>query len=203
MVQQKILKKLGSIQKIVLYAPTWKDCENSSSFEGAISHLVENLPESWGLIVKLHPHLLSNQEEKNRALLHKYEMHERVLFLEDFPPVYPLLQVADIYVGDLSSIGYDFLGFNKPMFFLNSQNREAKTDLGLYLYQCGIEIRPDQYPFLYDIIKENLKEDASRFKSIREKINDYTFAPTTSETALKKEILSSYNCLPDKDLNFF
>src|SRR5438105_1920604 len=42
-----------------------------------------------------------------------------LLFITDFPLIYPLLAKTDIYLGDVSSIGYDFLFFQKPMFFFN------------------------------------------------------------------------------------
>ena len=202
-VQDKILKKLPSAQKTVLYAPTWKDCENSSSFTKAIPFLVEALPDHWNLIIKPHPHLLAENEEKNRALIDFYEGHERVLFLTEFPPIFPLLKQADLYIGDFSSIGYDFLGFNKPMFFLNEQERDFEKDPGLYLYQCGTEIRPANYGKIYELIQENLKEDSLRFSKIRKEVDEYTFKPDISDKQLKEDIFSSFTCFPDPDLNFF
>ena len=147
--------------------------------------------------------ITGENEEKNRRMIEKYEMNDRVSFILDFPPIFPLLAISDIYIGDFSSIGYDFLGFNKPMFFLNQPKRDPKTDPGLYLYQCGIEIRPDEYPTIYDIIKKSLPQDSFLFGKIRKEIDEYTFGPRKSEELLKKEIEQCYQCFPDKDLNFF
>ena len=204
MVLERFLKKLPQAEKTLLYAPTWNDSESSSSFSEGVRFLVENLPENWNLLIKPHPNLLMENEEKNQRLIAKYESHERVRFVLDFPPIYPLLNAADIYIGDFSSIGYDFLGFDKPMFFLNAKKRDPKTDLGLYLYQCGVEIRPEEYKNMYEIIKKSLPQDHANFSAIRKKIDDYTFGSRKSSEALKKEIEDSYNnCFPDKDLNFF
>ncbi len=202
-VQDKILKKLPPSEKIVLYAPTWKDSESSSSFYEALPFLVKNLPPHWNLLIKPHPNLLMEDEEKNRSLIERYQDHERVRFILDFPPIFPLLSITDIYIGDFSSIGYDFLGFNKPMFFLNQKKRDPQVDLGLYLYQCGVEIRPEQYNEIYSIIQNTLPKDSLLFSEIRKKINEYTFNPRKSEELLKKEIEACYECFPDKDLNFY
>jgi teichoic acid glycerol-phosphate primase len=203
MVQDKILRKLPTAEKTVLYAPTWKDSESSSSFLEATSFLVETLPPNWNLLIKPHPNLLMEDEERVGALIEKYETKDSVTFILDFPPIFPLLAITDIYIGDFSSIGYDFLGFDKPMFFLNQKKRDAKTDLGLYLYQCGIEVRPEDYARIYDIIKESLSKDTRLFSHIRKKVDEYTFNPRKSEELLKKEIEDCYSLFPDKDLNFY
>ena len=44
--------------KTILYAPTWRDYEKSSSFFDAIHLMIETLPDHYNLIVKLHPNLL-------------------------------------------------------------------------------------------------------------------------------------------------
>jgi hypothetical protein len=203
LLHNQVLRKLPQAQKTVFYAPTWKDRENSSSFTHGLPHLIKNLPSDWNLIIKPHPHLLADHEEGNRKLIEQYEYHERVLFLKDFPPIFPLLDKADIYIGDLSSVGYDFLSFNRPMFFLNDQRRDPKNDLGLYLYRCGTQIVPEEYADLYEIIKKETPEDSLRFSNVRKEVDLYTFEPDISETILKQEIFSSYRYFPDKDLNFF
>ncbi len=54
--------------------------------------------------------------------------HKNVVLIEDFPLVYPLLAATDIYLGDVSSIGYDFLMFNRPMFLSNKLQQMLLTD---------------------------------------------------------------------------
>lgn len=142
-------------------------------------------------------------EERNKSLIEKYEGEKRVLFLLDFPPIAPLLKAMDVYIGDFSSIGYDVLCWNKPMFFLNQQKRDPQIDQGLYLYQCGIQIFPEQYKDLYKIIQSSLGDDANSFGQIRKEIDAYTFGSPKDEKTIKQEIEKSYACFPDKDLNFF
>lgn len=186
LMQDKI--SLGT--KTVLYAPTWKDAEDSSTFYEATEYLVDNLPPDWRLVIKPHPNLARQDEIRYDFLVEKYLSNPKIVFLKDFPPIYPLLSVIDIYIGDFSSIGYDFLYFNKPMFFLNKTDRDSVTDLGLYLYRCGIEIKKKDFGNIYDIIEQALIEDEPHFSKIRKQVYNYTFEENVSVDTLRKEIFS-------------
>jgi teichoic acid glycerol-phosphate primase len=201
--QNSLLRELNlpETKKTLLYAPTWQDSEQNSSFFSATPLLIELLPEDYSLIIKPHPHLYEIPRTESWML--KYEDHPRVRFLKSFPPVYPLLDKCDIYIGDMSSIGYDFLTFNKPMFFLNESERDVKNDPGLYLYRCGVEILPKHYSDLYKLIDYHLPADKDDFSKIRQQVYDYTFGKEKDWQALRLEILNAYHTLPDPDLNFF
>jgi hypothetical protein len=93
----------------------------------------------------------------------------------------------------MSSIGYDFLAFNKPMFFLNKLGRDSDKDRGLYLFRCGTEVKADQFPSLYPLIEKNLSTDAQRYTSIRKEVYDYTFGPEKPFQQIKEEIIAAYN----------
>jgi hypothetical protein len=178
----------------ILYAPTWKDYEHSTSFFDALPLLIERLPPAAHLIVKLHPNLRAQEELRTDRLLWKYEDRQNVTFLPDFPPVYPLLALADLYIGDFSSVGYDFLTFNRPMFFLNQPERDPQKDEGLYLYRCGVEIRPERYADIYTLIDLHLPLDALTFSKARAEVYAYTFGPEKRSEALKMEIARTYDC---------
>jgi teichoic acid glycerol-phosphate primase len=202
-IRQEVARKLPEAEKTILFAPTWNDYENSSSFLDATPSLISTLPPNWNLIIKLHPNLLLENDEKNRGLIWKYEHHPRVLFLEEFPPVYPLLDFVDAYIGDMSSIGYDFLIFNRPMFFLNKNKRDPNEDPGLYLFRCGTQILPEDYSQIFKIMQSDLSKDSSHFSKIRAEVYDYTFGKERRPEELKKDIEKAYQVFPDKDLNFF
>ena len=199
--EQEIKRRLKKASK-TFFAPTWQDYEKSSSFFDACPYLADQLPDDVNLIVKLHPNLLLQNNLKTEEVLWKYEDRDNILFLAQFPPVYPLLELADIYVGDMSSIGYDFLAFDKPMFFLNQNNRDVNTDPGLYLYQCGVEIKPERYKDIYRIIDDHLKFELREYSSIRKKIYDYTFGNEKSWDELRKEIEEIYPVFSKDDLEF-
>ncbi len=142
--------------KIILYAPTWNDAEKSSSYFDLLPHLRYN--PDFSVILRPHPNLP----------LPENPLPPNVHLITHFPPVYPWLDLCDIYLGDASSIGYDFLTFRRPMFFLN-QNR--RTDL--YLHRCGTIIDPDDYSRIYDILSG---ADNKPFLATQQEAYDYTFA---------------------------
>ena len=169
---ETIVSKLLPNRPIYLYAPTWKDHENASSFYLAIPHLLEKLPDDINLIIKFHPNTLLEEDLHIKKLFWKYESYPNILFLEHFPLIYPLLDCVDVYIGDTSSIGYDFLSFNKPMFFLNIEEKKPTR----YLYQCGTVLTKKDFPSIYSKIEKHLKTDKKLFFQKRKEIYDYTFS---------------------------
>lgn len=168
--QDLLEKELSSLPRdnpCFLYAPTWQDYENSSSFDSAFPYLLNNLPDSVNLLIKLHPNTWAKYPFEVERAFYPYENKKNLLLLRDFPAIYPILERVDAYIGDASSIGYDFLRFNKPMFFLNNKR---KTPLS----ECGFTIAENDYPKIYSII-ENKKNADSPFVLKRKKLYSYTF----------------------------
>ncbi len=131
---ENLLNEMGLQENFTLYAPTWNDAENSSSFESSIDEVIEKL-SGTPLVIKPHPNELENIRVIQRQL------SKKVKWLDHFPPIYPLLSRTSHLIGDFSSIGYDFLQFNRPMTFFNPTGRKA-DDPGLFLHQCRAEDRP-------------------------------------------------------------
>lgn len=131
-----LLDQMGLPKTFILYAPTWKDAENSGSFEIVVDELMHNL-EGLPLVIKPHP----NESDDIRALQRKLSSH--IHWLDHFPPIYPLLNRTSHFIGDFSSIGYDFLQFDRPMFFLNPSER-SPADPGRFLHQYGTVISKEE-----------------------------------------------------------
>lgn len=203
LVEREIFRRLPPAEKTLLYAPTWKDSEQSSSFFNAVPSLIAHLPSKWNLIVKLHPNLIAQEEHQIEMLIQKHQGKDNLLFLTDFPPVYPLLNRIDVYIGDMSSIGYDFLAFDRPLFFLNQNARNPQSDLGLYLFRSGIEIPMNKYDQIIQIIQHFFEFELRDFASIRKEVYTYAFGSERPLETLRKEIIASYDALPDTDLNFY
>lgn len=171
----------------LLYAPTWQDKEKSSSLEGIWKYLSQQTFTKLNLLIKPHPHL----QKQYPFLLDQLKNHATVL--EDQPLIYPLLQQIALYMGDMSSIGYDFLSFNRPMIFFNPNRRNATQDLGLYLTQCGIVLCPEEYPVLHSHISSLLQEDP--YKEIRAKIYQETFDSDIIDfVAIKQYLTHDWSC---------
>lgn len=189
-VQEEIFNRLDRSKPTILYAPTWLDGQNSTTFFDVPDHLFSKLPNEYNMIVKLHPHLELDDVAKYYHIIGKYSEKANILFIKDFP-VYPLLANTDIFISDLSSMGYDFLPFNKPMFFLNRHRRDQQNDRGLYLYRCGMEIVPEDYSRIYQIISDNIKDDSKKFGKIRADVYKYTFGEERSFHDIKSNIVKA------------
>lgn len=161
-------KKLGSCDpKTFLYAPTWDDFEKNNSFWMAFPLLAKNLPKDSHLAVKLHPNTVKKFAPEIERLIGQYS-RTNIQFLPDEPPIYPLLSKIEAYIGDMSSIGYDFLAFQRPMFFLNASPL-------LPLHQCGVAIDPRSFDF--SLINPHSKA--------QKELYEYTF---DSKTNWQKEL---------------
>lgn len=180
------------IRHVFLYAPSWQDTENSTSFFTVCKSLIEHISPSDYLIIKIHPLLITHNLGYVTHIYENYKLKKNIQFITDNPLIYPLLQQIDIYLGDISSVGYDFLSFNRPMFFFDtriSPPSESKS-----LFQCGIEVPPqyfkNPYPFIFSTLSENRKKS-----TIREKMYNFVFAEDPLDNELKQSILDSYHSL--------
>ncbi len=152
--------------KIILYAPSWEDGETSTSFFKETKLLISHIPSGFCLWIKPHPNLEKDIRTEQLAL--QYSQHPQVKFLRHFAPIYPILEKTDIYLGDMSSIGYDFLAFNRPMFFFNP-NKRPLNDPGLFLHRCGHTLESSSQFF------KTLDQDQSHLTEIRQETYTYVF----------------------------
>lgn len=192
-IQNEIRSKFKKEQPTLLYAPTWQDSFQASTFFEACGPLIEELPSDYNMIVKLHPSLERHDIVEYTLILNTYEEKENVVFICEFPPIYPLLDFSDIYIGDTSSIGYDYLAINKPMFFLNKFKESPEKNDRVYLYRCGTNIFPEDYRKIYSIIEKELPKDEEKFGKIRREVNLETFGEDKPLERIKEEIIQAYN----------
>jgi hypothetical protein len=176
---QTRLNSLRPAKMTILYAPTWNDSEESSSFFHAYHELISHLPKDVNLIIKPHPNLMLQNPHFFEKIREELDGHPHILLLEDFPLIMPLLAKCDVYIGDASSVGYDFLAFDKPMLFLNQNQRDPKLDAGLYLYRCGMQLLPHEYPKIFEKLNELLAYDKELFSETRKEVYDYAFNEET------------------------
>jgi hypothetical protein len=160
-------------KKTILYAPTWKSLGRGTAHHIQYSNFFEvyrtvfdSLSRNYQLIVKLHPHLVKMMPDAVNEVIEEYPF---VYFLHDFPLIYPLLKQIDVYLGDYSSIGYDFLYFDRPLFFL-------ETGVATPLQACGKIIKKEELPLLIDACFE------------RKKMYQYVYGERKPTHLLKQEI---------------
>lgn len=182
---EKIFSKLNSKNKTILYAPTWRDNENSTSFFKILNKLIKTIPPHFNLIIKPHPNIEKTQPVDFYQNFPK-SLPSNVFWLDDFPMIYPLLNKCDIYLGDFSSIGYDFLYFQKPMFFLDPFERDHKTNPSLFLYQCGLQIKKNDWDNIFSYIENNQMKD---FKNKQNEIYEFAFGKDLKLDSIKQKVL--------------
>jgi len=199
LIAKEVSSAFDKPRKTILYAPTWLDLEESTTFFDSISYVLDSIPNDYNVIVKPHPRLELDDTTLYYQILGKYKDHPQILFLTDFPLVYPLLNITDIYLGDMSSIGYDYLIFNRPMFFLNKENRNPQRDRRSYLFNCGVDIKSHQFSRLYQIMEAQLERDSEKFTNIRAEVWEYTFGEERTFDKIRGDVINAYNT-PRKEI---
>lgn len=181
---KKVFNRFQQQKPTILYAPTWQDRENPTSFFSSVDALVEQLSPNYNLVIKLHPFLLEDFPAQVYRVMMRYEDHPSALLLTDFPPIYPLLAKCELYLGDYSSIGYDFLAFDKPLYFLNPK----KSSIPSPLYSCGLEVPHAEN------IKDFLNAAGAESESLnkqRQNIYSYAFGLELSPDELRASVFNA------------
>ncbi len=168
----------------VLYAPTWQDDQHSSSCPLIAKYLISALPDDINLIIKPHPHLFKQNPELLEDLSALCLEKDNTIFLKAFPPIYALINNIDIYLGDMSSVGYDCLFAGKQLFILKKQPTPHPID------SCSTVLTPDQIDDFYALMKSALQNSCPSIKRRQEELRDLVFQPKTNCTEIREEILT-------------
>lgn len=131
LIQDEIKAKLNIDKntKVILYAPTFRKNEGLEVYDIDYKKVIEAAKErflgNWLVLVKLHPHLIS---ESN-----KLAMGENVIDVTKYDDIQELLSISDILISDYSSLMFDFALTNKPCFLYTPDiDRYISKDRGLY-----------------------------------------------------------------------
>lgn len=189
LIEKEVFEAFEKKQTTLLYAPTWDDLEDSSSFKKMGKEVIETLPSHLNLVVKLHPWTVRNNQEALLLFEEAYGALSNVVILKQCPLIYPLLNRIDLYLGDYSSIGYDFLYTLRPMFFFETESAKKKTSYASYLHQCG-HVIPKDTP-LYSTIEKKIPTDQI-LNEKKKRLYQQTFADI-DPLQLKKHVIQTLN----------
>lgn len=195
--EKHVFSRFEKRQPTIFYAPTWIDCEDNSSIQRGGLELLRNLPDNYNMVFKPHPILWQNRAVELYRLLSELKHKKNLVFIQDYYHIYSVLDRCDIYVGDHSSVGYDFLWTKRPMFFLNQAGRDPENDPGLYIYRCGTEVKLEDFPHFYEIMERELPGNEDRFAKVRKSVYEEAFTSVPIEEA-RKRIIEAYNEPPRK-----
>ncbi len=182
--EEHIFRHLPQDKKVLLYAPTWPNKENPSPVFELVEQLIQELCPSFTLLIKWHPLLAEFYPAQTYRLLGRYENHAGAKFIANFPPIYPLLDRSDAYIGDFSSIGYDFLLFDRPLYFLPTEGAEGGS-----LFTCGLSLPEDKLVASAQYIKESWEENQYHFQGARKNLYNHAFGTAQEMNCVKEEIL--------------
>jgi CDP-glycerol glycerophosphotransferase (TagB/SpsB family) len=132
------------------------------------------LPSTLNLLVKPHPNTILRNAPQLERLIGKTERSNLQFLTENFP-IFALLERCDAYLGDRSSIGYDYLLLDKPLFFLDPHHHPKGRDL----LGCGQSVTPET---LFPILSH-----PDRYSAERKKMAAYAF-DHCSEALLRETI---------------
>jgi CDP-glycerol glycerophosphotransferase (TagB/SpsB family) len=111
---------LNSKERKILYAPTWSERLSDAEFKEQLSTFLAARPPSLLLIIKLHPNQLRKYEVVLSHIQEEFAS-PNLFFLNNFPPIYPLLSLIDIYIGNHSSLLFDTLAFAIPTLLIDDK----------------------------------------------------------------------------------
>lgn len=184
LVEKEVFSQFAKKQTTYLYAPTWQDFEYSSSLFEVSIPLIEQLPNSINLIFKMHPWLEHHQPGYVNLIKEKYQSRPNIVVLCQYPLVLPILERTDLYLGDFSSIGYDFLRYNRPMFFFDPKKRARIRKNDQQLHTCGMLIPNNQYSSIFSFIDKRLDQQ-NNLSKIRSELYSYAFGEELSFKSIK------------------
>lgn len=189
LVEKEIFSKFKKKQFTILYAPTWQDRTSATSIFKAYSHVLDQLPSHYNLVLKLHPTLSCQIADYDPKMLYDlldpYARAPNIQIVPMLPCIYPILNKVDLYLGDHSSVGYDALSFNLPLFFINHDNR-PKEDPTTHLFKAGRVLHNQDLPNFYKILDQELPDDFSKYSEIRNKLYNYAFGKDLSYEKMKE-----------------
>lgn len=160
-------------RKVVLYAPTWKGSSyfNPHSDATSIANLVEKLEH--GLDSKKYRVLIKAHQVVSEAMDQVPELKKHLV--PNTIPTNKILSVSDVLITDYSSIFFDFLNENKPIFFYT-------PDLENYKQYRDVYFAPSELPgpvlsselqliesinsfTSLDLMPQQIRDNFSRFKA--------------------------------------
>lgn len=170
-------------KKIVLYAPTFRNDENTDCYIQKYEEILEGLSSAydseWVFVVRLHPNI------SDKANFIKY--NSKVINATSYPDLYELILTADIVISDYSSLMFDASIINKPVFLY-------AADIDSYKAERGVYFELHELPFPLSTNEEDLTDQLTHFdnkgylKRLNEFNNDVVYYEngTASETVAKR-----------------
>ena len=176
-------------RQTIIYCPTWRK-RGISSIERFLDNLdgVDQIRQDYNLIVKPHPNIFNpNRPFYDPMIVARLQQISGIKLIRS-GNVMPWFAQADLFIGDISAAGYEWLYFDRPAVFLNPQpgvlERSADVASMTYLWQCGDVC--DRMSELKPLIDQNLQRD--RYHDRREQVLHYSVLNPRDNGATRRGI---------------
>lgn len=141
-------------QKILLYAPTFRDDGSVDCYQLDFAKILEALRKrfsgDWRILLRLHPNV-------HQGLIISDELHDYVIDASRYGDAQELIFASDALITDYSSICNDFIMMNKPVFLYVS-------DLEAYMKKGrGLTPRYTELPLPKNKTNDNLVRTIQNF----------------------------------------
>lgn len=124
--QKYFNKPYDTDKKVVLFCPTWRKDKRDSVSDLDLRQVIDQLPDNYELIVKLHP-LESGLREYYSGLDPRISC-----FYNELVDIQELYLLADVLISDYSSAMFDYSVLNKPIVVLQEDEENYKKNIGWY-----------------------------------------------------------------------
>jgi CDP-glycerol glycerophosphotransferase len=170
--REEVRAELGiaSGQRVVLYAPTWR--ENAKS---AIGYEKVLYLDAAAVTAVRHDVTVLVRGHANTAARGAVDAGDRVLDVTSYPDITRLYLAADVLVTDYSSVLFDFTLTDKPMLFLVPDLEEYRDRLRGFYFDLE-EIAPGPLLRTTDEVLTHLDDDPEVHAAARRRMRE-RFAP--------------------------
>ncbi|WP_204981851.1 CDP-glycerol glycerophosphotransferase family protein [Mammaliicoccus sciuri] len=143
-------------KKYILFCPTWRKEKRALLSKINLNILLEQLPEEYEVIVKLHPN------ESHLRVTYS-ELSDRIhCFYNELVDIQELYLISDAMITDYSSTIFDYAHLNKPIFLLQEDTEVYSEQIGFYfdIFELvTIEIASNDERILARQLLENKQPD--------------------------------------------
>ena len=159
----------------VLYAPTWIDKALNSSWKRFYKDIIYKKPDGVNLIIKPHPNLVKYRKDEINECIAMAKKDRRIKIFDKLHDITPVLAVADLLIGDVSSVTREFLAFKKPFVFLSNKPKWLWKKEKIKLWNCGnVVFKPDK---LWKIVEDSLDNSKKYIENIEYHFKNTFYKP--------------------------
>lgn len=168
-------------KRVVMYAPTWRDVEDTSLFAWDYDKTLDALSSRFGgdfvMLLRLHPNFAKISGQLSCS--------NRIIPASQYPDMQELLAVSDVLISDYSSCFFEFSVNYKPVFLYGPDVAEYQKDRGL-LFDLN------ELPFEMNTSQSALEQSILQFNdtAYREKIDQFSKRIGLQETGHGAEQVS-------------